>query len=351
MSTPPPLASLSWSSLAQPKWMPWLAFALIVLVVFFIVGEHLLPALLAGLLMHQLVHTIAQRLISPSFSSHTARVAAILLVSALVLTALTLGGLAILNLLHGGGQEGVEGLMQQMARVLSETKAALPNWAEGWLPPDAETLKDKAVHWLSTHAAEVGSAGGAFGIGLVHVLIGLVIGAMISLHTEANDPQQSRPLASALLGEIRAFSQAFNRIVTAQAWISTVNTALTSIYLLVILPLAGIELPLVKTMILVTFVMGFIPIVGNLISNTAITVISLSHSFGAAVTSLSFLVAIHKVEYFLNARIVGSQIQARAWEILIAMLLMERIAGVPGMVVSPILYAYIKDGLRKRGLV
>lgn len=241
--------------------------------------------------------------------------------------------------------------MQQMARVLSETKAALPNWAEGWLPPDAETLKDKAVYWLSTHAAEVGSAGGAFGIGLVHVLIGLVIGAMISLHTEANDPQQSRPLANALLGEIRAFSQAFNRIVTAQAWISTVNTALTSIYLLVILPLAGIELPLVKTMILVTFVMGFIPIVGNLISNTAITVISLSHSFGAAVTSLSFLVVIHKVEYFLNARIVGGQIQARAWEILIAMLLMERIAGVPGMVVSPILYAYIKDGLRKRGLV
>jgi len=57
------------------------------------------------------------------------------------------------------------------------------------------------------------------------------------------------------------------------------------------------------------------------------------------------------VEYFLNARIVGGQIQARAWEILIAMLLMERIAGVPGMVVSPILYAYIKDGLRKRGLV
>jgi predicted PurR-regulated permease PerM len=331
--------------------MHWLAFALIVLAVFFVVGEHLLPALLAGLLMHQLVHAIAKRMISPWLSSHAARVAAILMVSVLVLSGLTLGGLSILNLLHGGGQEGIEGLMQQMARVLGDTKAALPDWAEGWLPPDAETLKDEAVHWLSMHAAEVGTAGGALGIGLVHVLIGLVIGAMISLYTEANDSQRSRPLAGALLDEIRAFSHAFNRIVTAQAWISTVNTVFTSLYLLVILPIAGVHLPLVKTMVLLTFVMGFIPIVGNLISNSAITVISLSHSFGSAVISLSFLVVMHKTEYFLNARIVGGQIRAKAWEILIAMLVMERIAGIPGMVVSPILYAYVKDGLRKRGLV
>ncbi|MFZ5465692.1 MAG: AI-2E family transporter [Pseudomonadota bacterium] len=343
--------SLAASALDGPGWMPWLAFALIVLGVFFAVGEHLLPALLAGLLMHQMVHAIAKRLISPSLSSHTARVAAILMVSTLVLSVLTLGGLAILNLLHGTGQEGVEGLMKQMARILDDTKAALPYWAESWLPPDAETLKNKAVEWLRAHAAEVGTAGGAIGFGLVHVVIGLVIGAMISLHTEAHDPQQARPLARALLDEIRAFSQAFSRIVTAQAWISTVNTALTSLYLLVILPLAGIQLPLVKTMVLVTFVMGFIPIVGNLISNTVITVISLSHSFGVAVASLSFLVIMHKIEYFLNARIVGSHIRAKAWEILIAMLAMERIAGIPGMVVSPILYAYIKDGLKKRGLV
>ncbi len=344
------------SSTAAPAqerlpWMHWLAFGVVMAAVFFTVGQHLLPALLAGLLMHQLVHAIAKRLISPTFSSHLARVVAILLVSAIVLTLLTLGALALLKLLHGTGQEGVEGLMQQMARILDDTKAALPSWAEGWLPPDAETLKNKAVEWLRTHAAEVGTAGGAIGFGLVHVLIGLIIGAMISLHTEAHDPQQNRPLARALRDEISAFSQSFGRIVTAQAWITTVNTTLTGIYLLVILPLAGVNLPLVKTMVLVTFVMGFIPIVGNLISNTVITIISLSHAFGVAVASLSFLVVVHKIEYFLNARIVGGQIHAKAWEILIAMLAMERIAGIPGMVVSPILYAYVKDGLKKRGLV
>jgi len=37
----------------------------------------------------------------------------------------------------------------------------------------------------------------------------------------------------------------------------------------------------------------------------------------AAVGSLAFLVVIHKLEYFLNARIVGERIRAKAWEILL----------------------------------
>lgn len=336
---------------AGAPWLHWLGFALVIAAVFFVVGRHLLPALLAGLLMHQLVHAISRRMVGPSVSSHAARLAAILLVAVTVLAVLTLGGLTLLHFLHGSGQEGVEGLMRQMARILGDTKAALPDWAETWVPADIETLKEQAARWLREHAAEVGTAGGAVGFGLVHVLIGLVIGAMVSLHTEAQDPRQMRPLARTLAEEIGAFAHAFSRVVTAQAWIATLNATLTGIYLLVILPLAGIHLPLVKTMVLVTFVMGFIPIIGNLISNTVITVISLSHSLGMAVASLSFLVIMHKVEYFLNARIVGGLIRARAWEILVMMLAMERVAGIPGVVASPILYAYVKSGLQKRGLI
>ena len=46
--------------------------------------------------------------------------------------------------------------------------------------------------------------------------------------------------------------------------------------------------------------------VGNLISNTVIVVVSLSHSLDVAIGSLAFLVVIHKLEYFVNARIVGT---------------------------------------------
>ena len=60
---------------------------------------------------------------------------------------------------------------------------------------------------------------------------------------------------------------------------------------------------------------------------------------------------IHKLEYFVNARIVGTQIRARAWELLLAMLVMEAAFGIPGLIAAPIYYAYLKDELASRGLL
>ena len=104
-------------------------------------------------------------------------------------------------------------------------------------------------------------------------------------------------------------------------------------------------------MIVVTFFAGLLPVVGNLISNSVIFVVSLAHSPTIALTSLAYLVVIHKLEYFLNARIVGSQISARAWELLTAMLVMESAFGLAGLVAAPICYAWLKDELRQRGLI
>ena len=101
----------------------------------------------------------------------------------------------------------------------------------------------------------------------------------------------------------------------------------------------------------VTFVVGLVPIVGNLISNTVIVIISLGVSWQAAAGSLIFLIVIHKLEYFTNARIVGGRIRAGAWEILLAMLLGEAVFGVSGLITAPIIYAYIKTELRDRRLL
>jgi predicted PurR-regulated permease PerM len=149
----------------------------------------------------------------------------------------------------------------------------------------------------------------------------------------------------------RRLGEAFRRIVFAQVRISALNTALTAIYLVVVLPLLGVRLPLTKTLIILTFLAGLLPVIGNLISNTVIVVVSLSYSLGAALGSLTFLVVIHKLEYFLNAKIVGTEIQARAWELLLAMLVMEAAFGIAGVVAAPIYYAYLKDELSARGLI
>jgi predicted PurR-regulated permease PerM len=134
-------------------------------------------------------------------------------------------------------------------------------------------------------------------------------------------------------------------------WISLINTLATWVYLDLVLPAFGIHVPLVKSLILLTFFIGLLPIIGNLLSNSAIVIVCLSLGLPVAVASLVFLIVIHKLEYFLNARIVGSHINARAWELLVAMLFMEAAFGITGLIAAPIFYAYFKEELREKGLV
>jgi predicted PurR-regulated permease PerM len=110
-------------------------------------------------------------------------------------------------------------------------------------------------------------------------------------------------------------------------------------------------LPLLKTLIAVTFLAGLLPVIGNLISNVLIVLVSLSISLEAGLTALAFLVVVHKLEYFLNARIVGHRISARAWELLLAMVLLESAFGLAGVVAAPVFYAYVKDELASADLI
>jgi predicted PurR-regulated permease PerM len=144
---------------------------------------------------------------------------------------------------------------------------------------------------------------------------------------------------------------AFRNIVFAQIKISLVNTTLTGIFLAVVLPLMDIHMPLTKVLILLTFLLGLLPVIGNLMSNTLIFIAGFSVSLWVAVGALGYLIAIHKLEYFLNARIVGGQISARAWELLLAMLAFEAIFGLQGLVAAPIYYAYLKSELKHAELV
>src|SRR5206468_692236 len=131
---------------------------------------------------------------------------------------------------------------------------------------------------------------------------------------------------------------AFRQIVFAQVRIAALNAFFTGLFLFIALPLAGVHLPLAKTMVMITFVAGLLPVIGNLISNTVIVVVGLSHSLHTAIAALLFLIAIHKLEYFLNAKIIGGHINARAWELLSAMLVLEAVFGVPGVIAAPVFY-------------
>lgn len=308
----------------------------------------LLPAFLSGMLIYFLIEFGAERLDRAGITRRRGRWILIASVSTLLLAALAGGGSALVSYVSGGS-EGFVILLQKMADIVDQARNYLPLWVQAYLPRNIEEWQVAVAHWLRENAGSFSIIGKEAGVFLVHVLIGGIIGGMIAVNPAFE--HTDRPLARAIQTRIDFLATAFRRIVFSQVRISALNTVLTGLFLVVILPLTGNPLPLTKTMIAVTFIAGLLPVVGNLISNTVIFLIALSVSPVAAAGSLLFLILIHKLEYFLNAHIIGTRIQARAWEILLAMLTMEAIFGIAGLVVAPICYAYLKDELSARRLI
>lgn len=310
---------------------------------------HLLSALLAGLLVHQLVHLLAPRLALIRVHRTRGKLVAVALLAALVVAVLTMAVIGAITFFRSDAGS-LSALLGRMADILDGARDKLPASMADGLPENAEALRHTVSELLREHATELQMVGKGVGMALVHILVGMVIGALVSLR-EALPPEALGPLARAMVERAHRVGAAFRRIVFAQIRISALNTTLTGIYLAIVLPVMGIHLPFTKTMIALTFIVGLMPVVGNLISNTIIVVVSLSYSLSAAVGSLIFLVVIHKLEYFINARIVGSQIRAAAWELLMAMLVMEAAFGIAGVIAAPIFYAYLKDELSSRNLL
>lgn len=324
------------------------SYLLALIALYLVLHLHLLPGLLAGLLVYTLVNALAPLLQRhlPGTRAHWLIVALLSAVVVGLLTLAILTGIGFLRKELGNPSAVFERLMPLIDRARMQLPATIVNY----LPDSIDDFRTVAIEWAREHAAQLQLAGKTVARVVVHLLIGMVLGAMIALYN-ALPNGSSGLLSRELTKRCATMVDSFHDIVFAQVKISALNTVFTAVFLLVVLPLFGVQLPLAKTLVVATFVAGLLPVIGNLISNTLIFIAGLSVSLGVAIAALVFLVLIHKLEYFLNARIVGTQIRARAWELLIAMLLMESAFGMPGLVAAPIYYAYLKRELTQAGLL
>lgn len=237
-------------------------------------------------------------------------------------------------------------LLAFLARTVLELRDHLPPDVAAQLPEGAVDIQHAIARYLASKAGALATAGRAWLAGLLYAYVGLLIGTLAAARPSATG---LRPLAAQLHERLTRFGNSFRRIIVAQFWISVFNTSLTALFLLVVLPLTDNRLPYAPALILLTFVAGLIPIVGNLICNTVLTLVGLSVSAGVALACLAFLVLIHKAEYFINAKIVGQRTHISVWELLSVMFLMEAIFGPAGLVAAPLFYAYAKQELEAGG--
>jgi len=328
------------------------AWLLIAFFLTFILFRHLVPGLVAGLALYLILDRVSKSFARrmPHTTARPLALATVTLIAALVVVGAV--ALAVTFLRRHAGN--IPAMMTKMAEILQSTRAWLGGYGEDVIPEvmtDAETLKLGVVAWLKEHAEALKLAGSTFSMGLVHMLMGTLLAVLVFFRHVTKHDGERGTLALKLTEKVDRFTDAFARIATAQIKISVMNTTLTAIYLLVVLPIFGKHVPFATTIVFVTFICGLIPVLGNLISNTVIVILSLGISVGTAVASLVFLILIHKLEYLINSRIVGGETDSQAWEILLAILLGETAFGVSGVVMAPIIYAFLKRELRDRGLV
>jgi predicted PurR-regulated permease PerM len=207
-----------------------------------------------------------------------------------------------------------------------------------------DTLKEEA-HYLRNVAHYAGSVSAA----LVFSVLGIVAAGSLFLKTGLDPYRDTHAVKNNLYSiscnevstRFRDFYRSFATVMGAQITISLINTALTGLFVVIV------RMPHAPLLIAITFLCGLVPIVGNLVSNTIIVFIALTISLKLAIGALVFLVLIHKLEYFLNSKIIGERIRNPVWLTLIALIIGERLMGIPGLILAPVVLNYLRVEMLK----
>jgi predicted PurR-regulated permease PerM len=241
-------------------------------------------------------------------------------------------------------------------KIVDNTVPAIVDYAQKQgveLPfTDYESLKTVLLQEAKEQFGKIGGFARAMTIQLVYLIMGVVVAVSLFLNSKLDFdsfPHSRRnnlyaQVATEIRWRFQTFFKSFAQVMGAQLLISSINTILTAFFLF----FAGV--PHAALLTISTFLCGLLPIVGNLISNTMIIGVAFTVKPEMALIALGFLVTIHKLEYFLNSKIIGDRIKNPMWLTLLALILGERLMGIPGMILAPIILHYIKVETSKQEL-
>jgi predicted PurR-regulated permease PerM len=207
-----------------------------------------------------------------------------------------------------------------------------------------DALKEEA-HYLQNVAHFARRTGAA----LVFSILGIVAAVSLFLKTGLDPYRGTHAVKNNLYSiscdvvstRFRDFYRSLATVMGAQITISLINTALTGLFVVVV------RMPHAPLLIAITFLCGLVPIIGNLVSNTIIVFVALTVSLKLALGALVFLVLVHKLEYFLNSKIIGERIRNPVWLTLIALIIGERLMGIPGLILAPVVLNYLRVEMLK----
>ena len=209
---------------------------------------------------------------------------------------------------------------------------------------DYAGLKAFVAESLGAQLAGIGKYATEAVITIASLIIGIVVAVSLFLDARFQLEPEKQAIDDNIYASVwkevgarfKTFYHSFDTVMGAQIVISAINTTLTSAFLL------WNDFPHIPVIIVLTFLCGLLPIIGNLISNTLIVGVAFTLSPNTALWSLVFLVVLHKLEYFLNSKVIGDRIKNPMWLTLLGLIIGETLMGIPGMILAPVVLHYIK---------
>ncbi len=178
--------------------------------------------------------------------------------------------------------------------------------------------------------------GNHFTKGIIYFVFALVLSFLLiheQKHIDAVFLRRKESLLSYLYlfvqSYFRRFYKFFKQVMLGQVAISLINTVITSVVIF------ALDLPYKVALVVAVFTFGLIPVFGNLISNSIIAITALmNNGHIVALFCLGYLVIIHKLEYFLNSKIIGVIIRFPIFLTLITLIVGEALFGFAGFILA-----------------
>ena len=197
----------------------------------------------------------------------------------------------------------------------------------------------RALDIAKTYSAEALRAVGEIGHVLVFATIGFILAVVFLLEREElarfKSSVDPRALGGTLIRWFGYLADAVNVTIQLQLVVAACNTVLTLPVLLLL------HIHHVGALMVLIFVSGLVPVVGNFVSGAVLAVLAY-HAQGwlGVGVFLALTAVLHKIEaYYLNPRLTARHVHLPGFVLIVSLILWEHLLGFAGLFVSfPVLF-------------
>lgn len=186
---------------------------------------------------------------------------------------------------------------------------------------------------------------------LLAVIIAFSVLSQILDGQRPNVAKTRYPFVQELLYQASLFKRCFGNFMAAQAYVAIWNTLCTSVFIFLVLPLFDVDLPFKALLIGLTFLLSFVPALGNIVCNTLMAVVCAASGAAIALLAIVYLILAHKAEYLINAKVLGKMQDVSVAEMLAFLVVGETLFGLFGLILLPIAYLYLRQAVNDRQLL